>query len=183
MPGNRNLESISKRNLYCSPGVWEDTAASPWSPCCHWLLSTRGFGFNVVRNLRQSHTMRVRKRQPSDDAASFPDQRDCTRVLYLVISICLWELLLPHKSHRKSLKILSQKATMFSFSVKRSRARNSFLRVSARMVHLRGRSESVSILHSETFKSSAACWLTFASKQYYKKLYLSPLPLFLSSRG
>lgn len=125
-----------------------------WAPCCSWLLSSRGFGFNVVRNLRQSHTKRVRKWQPCDDAAGFPDQRDCRRALYLVILICLWELFLPHKSHRKSLKILPQKATVFSFSVKRSRARNSFLQVSARTAHFWGRSECSPALRSETCKKS-----------------------------
>lgn len=149
-PERRKLRLIREINVCGSPQTEGNAAPKP-----PLLLSSAGFGFSVVRNPRQSCTKQVRKWQPCDDAASFPDQRDCRRALYLVISICLWELFQPYKSHRKSLKILPQKATMFSFSVKRSRARNSFLRISTRMVHLWGRSECISILHFETFKNGA----------------------------
>lgn len=152
VPGKGKLEDARKSNGHHNQQTEGDAAPEPW------LLSSRGFGFNVVRSLRRSHTKRVRKWQPCDDAAGFPDQRDCRRALYLVILICLWELFLPHKSHRKSLKILPQKATVFSFSVKRSRARNSFLQVSTRSAHFWGRSECIPALRSETCKKSTALY-------------------------
>lgn len=54
--------SLSKKELCIETHEHEKIQLlPPEPPCFHWLLSTRGFDFNVVRNLRQSHTMQVRK--------------------------------------------------------------------------------------------------------------------------